>query len=139
MNMLMMLLGGVGAILLGLLYIFHTFGPTEVEVVTWGWTSLSMGAGLIILTFGIGRSQKRLARVLLSIGYVGLALFQVFPILLWFAFHGSSISDGAPPSSFVARWLYALPHMILLTLSLIVLYQLWRLSMHYPDYSPKNQ
>jgi hypothetical protein len=35
-----MLFGGIGAILLGLPYIFHAFGPTEAEVVIWGEVSL---------------------------------------------------------------------------------------------------
>ena len=129
-----MLIGGIGAILLGLLYIFHAFGPTEAEVVIWGWLSLYMGASLILLSMGIGRSDKKAAKVFLSLGYIGLALFQVVPILLWFAFHGSGISDGAPPSTFVAHWSYSIPHVGLLVVSLMALYQLWRL----PTHSPAN-
>ena len=132
--MLMMLIGGIGAILLGLLYIFRAFGPTEAEVVIWGWFSLYMGAGLFLLSLGIGRSNKKAAKVFLSLGYIGLALFQVVPILLWFAFHGSRISDGAPPSAFVAHWSYSIPHAGLLVVSLLVLYQLWRLPTHSPVY-----
>ena len=132
--MLMMLIGGFGAILLGLLYIFHAFGPTEAEVVIWGWLSLYMGASLILLSMGIGRSNKKAAKVFLSLGYIGLALFQVVPILLWFAFHGSGISDGTPPSAFVAHWSYSIPHASLLVVSLMVLYQLWRLPTHSPAY-----
>ena len=134
MTMLMMLIGGVGAILLGLLYIFHAFGPTEAEVVTWGWLSLYMGASLILLSMGIGRSNKKAAKVFLLLGYLGLALFQVVPILLWFAFHGAGISDGAPPGTFVAHWSYSIPHAGLLVVSLMVLYQLWRLPTHSPAY-----
>ena len=127
MTMLIMLIGGIGAILLGLLYIFHAFGPTEAEVVTWGWLSLYVGTCLILLCIGIGRSNKKAAKVFLSLGYIVLVLFQVFPIILWFAFHGSGISDGTPPSAFVAHWLCALPHLVLLMVSLMVLYQLWGL------------
>jgi hypothetical protein len=36
-----MLFSGFGAILLGLPYVLHAFGPTEVEVVIWGEVSLS--------------------------------------------------------------------------------------------------
>jgi len=134
MTMLIMLIGGIGAILLGLLYIFHAFGPTEAEVVIWGRLSLYMGASLILLSMGIGRSSKKAAKVFLSLGYIGLALFQVVPILLWFAFHSSGISDGAPPSAFVAHWSYSIPHAGLLVVSLMVLYQLWRLPTHSPAY-----
>jgi hypothetical protein len=132
MTMLMMLIGGIGAILLGLPYIFHAFGSTEAEVVIWGRLSLYMGASLILLSLGIGRSNKKAAKVFLSLGYIGLALVQVVPILLWFAFHGSGISDGTPPSEFVAHWLYSLPHAALLVISLMVLYQLWWLPTHAP-------
>ena len=130
MRMLMMLACGIGAILLGLSYIFHTFGSTEAEVVTWGWISLFLGICLILLSIGIGRSKKRAAKVFLSLGYLGLALFQVVPILLWFAFHGSRISDGTPPSAFVAHWSYSIPHVAVLIFSLVVLYQLWWLPTH---------
>ena len=129
-----MLIGGIGAILLGLLYIVHAFGPAEAEVVIWGRLSLYMGVSLILLSMGIGRSNKKAAKVFLSLGYLGLALFQVVPILLWFAFHGSGISDGAPPGTFVAHWSYAIPHAGLLVVGLMVLYQLWQLPTHSPAY-----
>lgn len=135
MKMLMMLVGGLGAILLGLPYIFHAFGPTEAEVVTWGRISMYMGASLILLSIGIGHSITRAAKVFLSLGYIGLGLFQVLPILLWFTFHGSGISDGAPPSAFVAQWLYSIPHVALLVVSLMILYQLWR----FPTYPPAHE
>jgi hypothetical protein len=125
MKMSMMLLGGIGSILVGLPYVFHAFGPIEAEVVTWGRLSLYLGIGLILLLIGIGRSNGRVAKVFLSLGYTGLALFQMLPILLWFAFHGSGISDGSPSNAFVAHWSYSLPHLAILIMSLVVLYQLW--------------
>ena len=109
MKMLIMLVGSIGTILLGLPYVFHAFGPTEAEVVTWGRLSLYLGTGLILLSIGIGRSNGRAAKVFLSLGYISLALFQVLPILLWFVFLGSGISDGSPSSAFVAHWLYSIP------------------------------
>ena len=125
MKMPMMLAGGIGAILLGLSYIFYAFGPTEAEVVTWGWISLYMGTCLILLSFGIGRSKKRAAKVFLSLAYIGLALLQLVPLILWFTFHGSGISDGIPPSTFIAHWTYSIPHVALLIVRLVVLYQLY--------------
>ena len=125
MKMLIMLVGGIGTILLGLPYVLHAFGPTEAEVVTWGRLSLYLGTVLILLSIGIARSDGRAAKLFLSLGYTGLALFQVLPILLWFAFHGSGVSDGSPSSAFVAHWLYSIPHFALLIVSLVVLYQLW--------------
>ena len=116
----------VRAILLGLPDILHAFGPTEAEVVTWGEVSLYTGAILVVLSIGIGRSQKRPAKVVLAIGSVVLALLQVPPVFLWLAFHGAGISDGAPPSTFVAHWGYSIPHLVLLIVSLMVLYNLVR-------------
>ena len=87
----MMLAGGIGAILLGLPYIFYGFGPTEAEVVTWGRISIYIGASLILLSIGIGHSHASAAKALLSLGYIGLGLIQLLPIFLWFTFHGSGI------------------------------------------------
>ena len=84
-----------------------------------------LGIGLIFLSVGIGRSQKRADKVFLSLGHIGLALLQVFPILLWLSFHGSGLSDGTPPSIFVAHWLYSIPHLAVFLVSLMALYQLW--------------
>jgi hypothetical protein len=117
-----MLFGAIGAILLGLPYIFHAFGPTEAQVVIWGEVSLCMGMVLLFLAVGLGRSKKRLAKVALACGYIILALLQVPPVVLWFAFHGSGISDGTPPSAFVAHWGYSIPHLVLLGASLMVVY-----------------
>lgn len=116
-----MLIGGVGAVLLGLPYIFHAFGPTEAEVVSWGEVSLYTGIGLTLLAVVIGRSAKKLFRGVLALGYLFLALLQVLPIYLWFTFHGTGISDGTPPSPFVAHWVYAIPHVVLLIVGLAVI------------------
>jgi hypothetical protein len=138
MTMLMMLIGGIGAILLGLPYIFHAFGPTEAEVILWGRFSLCMGASLLLLSLGFGRSRKIAAKVFLSIGFLSLALFQGFPILLWFAFDGLGISDGTPRSTFVAHWSYSIPHVALLIVSLIILYQLWWFPLRLPSQEAKR-
>lgn len=121
-----MLIGAVGAILLGLLYILRAFGPIEAEVVTWGRVSLYTGATLVFLSVGIGRSNKGIAKVALLLGYILLALLQVVPIYLWLQFHGLGISDGTPSSAFVAHWSCALPHLTLLIVSIIALYHICR-------------
>ena len=139
MKMLIMLVGGIGTILLGLPYVFHAFGPTEAEVVTWGRLSLYFGTGLILLSIGIGRSNERVAKVFLSLGYTSLALFQMLPLVLWLVFDGSGISDGSPSSAFVAQWLYSIPHLALLIVSLIVLYQLWWLPARSRTYSSSEK
>ena len=134
-----MLAGGIGAILLGLPYIFHGFGPTEAEVVTWGRISIYIGASLILLSIGIGHSHASAAKALLSLGYIGLGLIQLLPIFLWFTFHGSGISDGTPPSAFVAHWLYSIPHVALLIVSLMILYQLWWFPVHLPPQESRRK
>lgn len=85
-----------------------------------------MGVVLLFLAIGLGRSKSILAKVALAFGYVILALLQVPPVVLWFAFHGSGISDGTPPSTFVAHWGYSVPHLVLLGASLMVVYNVVR-------------
>lgn len=115
------LISSGGAILLGVPYIFYAFGPTEAEVVSWGEVSLYTGIILTLLAVVIGRNPRKLFRGVLALGYLFLALLQVLPIFLWFAFHGTGISDGTPPSPFVAHWGYAIPHLVLLIASLVVI------------------
>lgn len=116
-----MLVGSIGAILLGLPYIFRAFGPTEAEVASWGEFSLYTGIVLTLLAVGVGRNTKKLFRGILALGYLFLAFLQVLPIFLWFTFHGTGISDGTPPSAFVAHWGYAIPHLAVLMVSLVVI------------------
>lgn len=97
-----MLAGAAGAALLGLPYILRAFGPTEAEVVAWGRVSLALGVTLLLLAVGLGR-RSRAARALLAAGFALAALLQVLPIFLWLLFHGTGISDGSPPSAFVAH------------------------------------
>ncbi len=123
---LFMLIGAVGAILLGLAYLLHAFGPTEAEVVTWGRISLFIGIVLVLLSSSLGHRHSASIKAILGVGYAVLALLQVLPIFLWFAFDGTGISDGTPPSSFVAHWVYALPHLVLLSLSLVAFYRLYK-------------
>lgn len=131
-----MLIGSLGAILLGLPYIFHAFGPTEAEVVTWGKVSLYTGSVLTLLAVVIGRSTKRVSRGILALSYLFLALLQPLPISLWFTFHGTGISDGTPPSSFVAHWAYAMPHLAILVISLVAIVAALKNSDAGPSYRP---
>lgn len=123
---LFMLIGAVGAILLGLAYLLHAFGPTEAEVVTWGRISLFIGIVLVLLLVGLEYRHSVSIKVILGLGYAVLALLQVLPIFLWFAFDSIGISDGTPPSAFVAHWVYAFPHLVLLSLSLVAFYRLYK-------------
>jgi len=115
--LLLMLVTALGAILLGLPYLLRAFGPTEAEVVAWGRVTLLTGVALAALALYLWRSRRRLAQLALSLGYGWLAVLQVLPTGLWILFHGSGISDGSPPSAFVAHWAYALPHLALFLLS----------------------
>jgi hypothetical protein len=124
-RILLIFLGGAGCISLGLAYVLHAFGPTEAEVVCWGWVSIWLGLALAPLTVGIRHSSSRIIRGIAALGWCFAALLQLPPILLWFAFHGSGISDGTPPSAFVAHWAYAIPHLAVLAASVVILGDLW--------------
>lgn len=111
------LLGAAGSIALGLAYVLHAFGPTEAEVVLWGRVLICLGWTLVPLTVGAWRSNSRFMKGIATLGWGTVALLQVPPVLLWFAFHGSGMSDGTPPSTFVAHWAYSIPHLAVLTAS----------------------
>lgn len=124
-NTNLMVIGGVGAIVLGLPYVYHAFGPTEAEVVLWGKVSLYMGIVLILFSLMTGHKRARIViKPILGLGYFILSLLQVPPILLWLLVH--RISDGTPPSSFVGYWGHATPHIILLTICVFILSGLFR-------------
>lgn len=125
-RMISMYIGALGAILLGFPYIFGAFGPTEAEVQIWGVVSVGIGAFLGLLCLAIGRSNKWIAKVVLTLGYIFLALFQVLPIYLWFVFHGRGISDGTPQSAFVAHWGYSILHMALFVVAIAVPFVIFR-------------
>ena len=86
-------------------------------MVLWGWVSIYLGLAVVPLTVGAWRSNSRIIQGIVGLGWGILALLQVPPILLWFAFHGSGISDGTPPSAFVAHWAYSIPHLAVLAAS----------------------
>jgi hypothetical protein len=111
------LLGGAGSIALGLTYVLHAFGPTEAEVVLWGRVLIYLGLAMVPLTVGAWRSHSRIIQGVAGLGWGIVALLQILPALLWFTFHGSGISDGTPPSTFVAHWAYSIPHLALLAAS----------------------
>ncbi len=115
---------GAGSLFLGMAYVAHVFGPTEAEVVTWGKVSTGLGVVLGILSVVGGIGPSGLVQVIAALLCGGSALLQVLPIALWVTFHGSGISDGTPPSPFVAHWGYALPHVALLVLSGVTIWQL---------------
>lgn len=119
-----LLLPGIGTILLGLTYAVSLFGPTEAEVRLWGLVSLCAGIVSLLLTGTLIDRTGKAARFILSATSLFIAALQILPILLWWQFHdrgiahGGGISDGTPPSSFVAHWAFSVPHIALLGLCL---------------------
>ena len=108
---------GVLAALTGLLYVFRVFGPTEQEVIAWGILSVILG-GCVVL-FGI---NINIFTNFVEIGLVFfLVLIQIPAIILWLLFNGRGISDGSPPSSFIAHWIFAIPHMVIVLLGIILI------------------
>jgi hypothetical protein len=124
-KMILMLVGAGGSIAVGGLYVFQAFGPTEAEVATWGIVAIFWGIALIILATASGQRPHVISKFFVSLGYLGLALFQIFPIFLWFQYSGRGISDGTPPSAFVAHWWYAFPHLAVLLVSIGVIFLVW--------------
>lgn len=144
-NTLLTIPGGLGAAMLGLLYVNHAFGPTEAEVASWGQIAFYSGLAITLLSLIVRRAGRgtttdpaaaagpsvgdgvvNLLRPLLALAASALALLQIPPAILWFLFHNSGISDGSPPSAFVAHWAYAIPHILVGALCLGAVYQLFR-------------
>lgn len=105
--------------LVGLPYMLGLFGPTEREVAQWGLVSLLLGMGLAVVWIAHITRVNAPTAWGLNGGYLLVALLQVLPVQLWWQFHGRGISDGTPPSTFVAHWAFAGPHLLLLLLSLV--------------------
>ena len=116
---------GVLTALTGLLYVFRVFGPTESEVVTWGILAVILGGCVVLLGININIITN-----FIKIGFVFfLVLIQIPAIILWFLFNGRGISDGTPPSSFVAHWIFAIPHMVIVLLGIILIISLLKIKM----------
>ncbi|HZJ22101.1 MAG TPA: hypothetical protein VFD54_02260 [Anaerolineales bacterium] len=121
------LITGVGSVLTGLLYLLQVFGPTETEIVTWGKTAILAGIVLCALALVAQLTHPQpIITLSLLVDLMLIALLQILPIYLWLVSHGSVISDGSPPDAFMAHWIFALPHSVLLILSLIILVRLSR-------------
>lgn len=124
-NVMLMVTGAIGAVILGFVYIFRVYGPMEAEVTLWGKVSVGLGIALGILALTMGSKRTTLCQFALGVGYTALLVLQIPPIILWFAFHGSPPTDN-PLSPFVAHWGYAIPHLILFLLSVFTLYHIAR-------------
>lgn len=103
---------GILSIIVGLTYAKGLYGPTESEVAFWGYMSIIMGIVTALI-------RNRIIILSLMICILNIAM-QILPISLWFSFHGRGISDGTPPSDFIAHWGFSLPHILILALSSIV-------------------
>lgn len=121
-NVILMVAGAGGAIILGFVYIFGAFGPIDIAVVWWGQVSVGLGIALGILTL-IGGAKRTRLPLILGLGYAVLVVLQIPPVILWFACHGSGIEREGP---FVAHWGYAIPHIILLAIGALTVVRVFR-------------
>lgn len=120
----LMVATGLLSILIGSTYTLRLYGPTEAEVYEWGRVAVTAG----VLSIGAAVVLPWVAgiKAILTAGYLILGLMQVPPVILWFVFHGTGISDYTPQSGFVAHWAYAIPHMVLAVCSFGTASALWR-------------
>lgn len=123
------------SMIVGFPYVVGLFGPTEREVWVWGMVAMGGGLALLVLAWLTRDRWRVLPRIVGGFGYLLLALMQVLPIGLWFQFSGYGISDGTPPSRFVAHWLYAIPHIVLLLIGLCGLAMMVGLVRLTPDHN----
>lgn len=131
-NIALMFVGGLGAIALGLPYVYiskyRALGPGEAEfydfVLLWGRVSLYTGIILSILSSAVGPRRGKPYMLIPALGYSVLMLLHPPSIYCWFGLHGYGIADR--PGSFVAHWGYAIPHIILLAIGAFILYGVLR-------------
>jgi hypothetical protein len=123
-NPKLMRLGGLAGALTGLPYLFGFFGLAEREMRLWGLFCLGLGFGLMALSTWTTQHKNLMLVRLMALGFALLAVLQLLPVQLWFAFYGYALSDSSPPGPAAAQWAYALPHLVVLALSLAALYQL---------------
>ncbi len=112
---------GIITIMLGYSYSHELYGTLEAEVEQWGYVAQVLGfivVGLIFNTkWGI------FTRLVL---YLNM-LIQIPPIILWFIFHGSSITDWTY-SPFIAHWAFSIPHILVFILCLELLRHLIKIA-----------
>ncbi|MGB3261995.1 hypothetical protein [Paenisporosarcina sp.] len=97
------ILVGILTIFTGLLYVLGVFGPTESIVETWGLLAIILGGMVVYLGINKNKVSANVEMILVFL----LMLIQLPAIILWFTFNGSGISDGTPPSNFVAHWMFS--------------------------------
>jgi len=121
---ILILISGIFSIIWGLTYMFGMYGPTEREVSEWGLIEAIVGFLVVCTAFFI--TGQKLIKFILAVFLSINMLLQILPTVLWFIFNGTGISDGSPPSNFVASWIYALPHIAIGVISLISIVLLFR-------------
>jgi len=121
---ILILILGIFSITWGMTYMFGMYGPTEREVSEWGLIEVIVGFLVVCTAFFI--TGQKLVEILLAVFLSINMLLQILPTLLWFIFNGTGISDGSPPSNFVASWIYGLPHIAIGVISLISIVLLFR-------------
>ncbi len=102
---------GALSVAAGALYLFNVFGPSEREVAMWGLIE-SLAGMLVMLSPLLIRAMAKKVWPVQGLLVANL-LMQILPAILWFQFDGRGISDGMPPSPFIASWAYALPHIVI--------------------------
>ncbi|WP_214481372.1 hypothetical protein [Bacillus sp. SM2101] len=113
---------GVLTCFVGFIYLSGLFGHVESEVITWGLFIALLGGSIIFIELQEDKSKR--LKVISSFMLPIIAFLQLLPIYLWFSYYGSSISDGTPSTSFLAHYLFAVPHISTIILCLLSLYPL---------------
>ncbi len=116
----------------GLPYLLGIFGTALPVVQDWGTVTLLIGVALGVLTAFFGRDPQSYRGAALSFGFGISAASQVLPIFVMVFFHGTSLAETMKPTAFVAHWAYALPHLALFAVTLVVLFRLRRRALRGP-------
>ncbi|WP_078545343.1 hypothetical protein [Litchfieldia alkalitelluris] len=108
---------GIISVITGAIYLIGVYGPTEAEIANWGFIATILGGCMIF--FGINKGEITNLFKIILLGF--LLLIQLPAIFLWFMFHGSNISDGTPPTQFIAHWIFATPHIMIVLIGVAII------------------
>lgn len=114
-------IGAFISVIIGFFYIFYDLGSPDARqsILIFGLVSIFLGIILVCLKSVSTFLKERTIRFTEIAGYSLLGIIQLFPIFLWFTFSGSPISDGTAPAGFTANWLFSIPHIAVLFISII--------------------
>lgn len=120
----LMIFCSIGSAVIGLPYICRICGFGQGAAIKWGILSVIVGMLLLCSTVIMDNLQNNTAKGLLLFEFSALSLLQLVPIYYWFSAHGNALLVSTT-SKLTAHWGFSIPHLILFTVGLVVVYHIF--------------